>query len=156
MRAPALKERRVEVVAGLDEAQVCAAFQLHTEQARERGFTLDGRGWADEIRGKVAAGTWNVGIAWDGDRPVGVTEMHVEYDPMLQKHIAWGQRAYVLPEYRTADVFKAIFDFGMNASAALGITTRRCIAETDFYGQAMKRFYESRGFKVVGYVMESA
>lgn len=156
MPIPALTDlpRRVEVCAGIDEAQLRAAWTLHTAQAAEKGLVFDGEAWAVEVAGKIRAGTWNVGIAWDGERAVGVTEMHLEYDSMRRETIAWGQRAYVLPEYRNADVFTALFECGSAISVALGVKAHRCYAETDWYGQAMKKFYESRGFRVQGYLME--
>lgn len=154
MSEPAVKVRTVEVTAGIDEAQVKAAAALHAAQAAEKGCVFDVQAWAEEIAAKIKAGLWNVGIAWDGDVAVGVTEMHLEYDAMRRETVAWGQRAYVLAEYRNADVFTALFEFGSAASAALGVKAHRCYAETDWYGAAMKAFYLSRGFRVKGYLME--
>lgn len=150
--ATANAPRCVEVVAGLDAKQVEAAFRLHEAFAAEQGLTLDGHAWAAEVAGMM--GNFNLGVAWDGDKPVGVTEMHVEYDPLLQKQIAWGRRAYVLPEYRQADVFTAIFNFGVTAAEFLGIPFQRAVCNMDWYGKAMQRFYEANGFKVIGIVME--
>lgn len=152
--APDIAIRDVQVTAGIDENQLRAAYELHCAFAAEQGLTLDGEAWAAEIKAAIEAGSFNLGIAWDGDAAVGVTEMHVEYDPLLQKRIAWGRRAYVLPEYRQADVFTALFNFGVIGSDFLGIPFQRAIANTDWYGAAMRKFYESQGFKLIGYVME--
>lgn len=142
------------MVAGLDAGQLEAAWALHQAFATEQGQEADAGSWVAEVRGLIEAGAYNLGVAWDGDVPVGVVEMHLAYDALSKTRIAWGKRAYVLPQYRRADVFKSIFEAGTRMSDALGVDVQRAIAETDWHGAAMKKFYESQGFKVVGYVME--
>lgn len=146
--------RQIVVEAGIDERAVLAAWALHQAFAAENEMAVDGDAWAAELRGMMAEGLFNLGIAWDGDKAVGVCEMHLERDPLGPTLIAWGRRAYVLPEYRQADVFTALFNFGVQYSDAMGVDAQRAIASTDWYGAAMRKFYEANGFKVIGYVME--
>lgn len=144
----------VVVVAGLDAKQVEAAWTLHQAFAAEQDQVADGQAWGAEVDALIRVGAYNVAVAWDGDKPVGVVEMHLAYDALSKTRIAWGKRAYVLPEYRQADIFKTIFDAGVRMSDALMVDVQRAIADTDWHGAVMKKFYESQGFKVVGYVME--
>lgn len=150
------QERRVEVVAGLDATQLEAAWLLHKAFAEEKGLDMDEAVWIEEVKLLVAHGCFNVVVAWDGDKPVGVAEMHLEYDPFTRVLTSWGKRAYVLPEYRNTHIFGTIFRLGLNAAEFMGVTVCRAVAETDWYGQAMKKFYESQGLKAIGTIMERA
>lgn len=151
-----IQPQAVEVVVGIDAAQLEAAYALHRRYAAEMGVAFDGDGWATEVRDAIAAGAYNVGVAWDGGEPVGVVEMWLEYDPMTSRRYAWGRRAYVIPDYRSEGVFRAIFDFGEHGARFLGLDGCRAHAESDWYGQVMKRFYESEGFRPIATVMEKS
>lgn len=154
--AVASEPREIVVVAGLDREQVEAAFTLHQALAIEQGKTLDATVWASEVSALIAAGAYNLGVAWSGERPVGVVEMILEHEALGNQTVAWGRRGYVLPEFRREDVFKAIFDCGVAYAQFSGVTVCRAVCDNDWYGKAMQRFYESRGFEVIGIIMEKS
>lgn len=144
----------VEVVAGLDEAQVCAAFELHREWAREEGCDLDEEAWAGEMRGLCSSGRYNLWVAWDGDSPVGVTEAHLVYDSMKGEWVCYGERAYVLPKYRSSRVFDKIVRAGIDAMKFLDVHKFRAPAGVDLAGESLQSYYAAVGFKPAGVTME--
>ncbi len=139
----------IEVVAGLDEGQVCAAFELHQEWAREVGFEIDAVGWETLVRDLLASGRYNVVVAWDGPHPVGCAEVHIIYDCQRGENMICGQRGYVLPKYRNRGVFKAVVEATVGVGSFLGIRRQRIGAIIGESG-----LYESYGFKPVEVVLE--
>lgn len=141
-------------MAGLDEAQVCAAFDLHREWAREEGHELDEEAWATEMRGLCASGRYNLWIAWDGPSPVGVTEAHLVYDAMRGEWVCYGERAFVLPKYRQGRVFDKIVKAGIEMMKFLDVRKFRAPSGVDRDGEALQAYYAAVGFKLAGVTME--
>jgi len=152
--APATRARSVEVVAGLDESQVCAAWELHQEWAREDGQTLDPAIWTDHMRGLVTSGKYNLWVAWDGPHAVGVAEMFTCFDPRSGDMVGQGERTYILPAYRNARVFKAMYESGLEAMKWLGIRRQRAVVAMDETGRFLQRFHEAHGLRPIEMVME--
>lgn len=144
----------IEVVAGLDEAQVCAAFELHREWAREEGYDLDEEAWVAEMRGLCSSGRYNLFVAWDGQSAIGVTETHLVYDAMRLEWVCYGERAYVLPKYRRLNVFGKIVKAGIEVMKYLDIHKFRAPASVDEKGESLQSYYASVGFKPAGVTME--
>lgn len=141
----------IEIVAGLDEAQVCAAFELHREWARERGFEIDALGWADQMKAACVSGRFALWVAYDSGLPVGVVECHLVYDPMAHEHAAFAERGYILPAHRGSGVFRMLCESAMAWADWLGITVRRMSVEV---GQEVARgLYEKMGFRPVSILM---
>lgn len=146
--------RGVTVTVGIDPAQVHAAYRLHALWAEEEGYEMDTDGWADLMRGLCVGGRYTLGVAWDGDLPVGVAEMHVLYDPMTRQTVAYGERGYVLPAYRTEQVFTALVEAWVGLSEFMGVKKMRVPAGLDLRGRALRRLYERLGFKAVSTTLE--
>jgi len=146
----------IEVAAGLDESQVCAAFELHREWAREEGHDLDEEAWAAEMQGLCSGGRYNLWVAWDGASPVGVTEAHLVYDAMKGEWVCYGERAFVLPKYRQGRVFDQIVRAGIEMMKFLNVRKFRAPSGIDEHGEALRAYYASVGFKPVGMTMEMA
>lgn len=144
----------VEIAAGLDEKQVCAAYDLHSEWAREDGYELDPVAWEERMRALVTSGRYNLWVAWDGNKPVAVAECHLFYDCRSHRWVGQGERTYVLPEYRRAEVFKAMFESGRDAFRWLGVKVHRAAIEINGMSANFQRFYESQGMKPVEIVMQ--
>jgi len=151
--AAAIAPRRVEVVAGLDEAQVRAAYALHSAWAAEQGDVMDDAGWAEQMKAAVGSGRMNLWVAWDGDEAVGVAEMHLVYDPLTSTTAAYGERAFVQPEYRRSGVFEAITESMIAFADGLGIKTQRMSAGSDIRGRGMEKFYARYGFRPISTLM---
>lgn len=139
----------VEVVAGLDEAQVCAAFELHREWAREEGYEIDPEGWEALLRDLLEKGRYNIVVAWDGPHPVACAEIHILYDCQRGDNLAYGQRGYVLPSYRGTGVFKSVVATMIEVGTFLGISRQRIGANI-----GASALYESYGFKPIEVVLE--
>jgi hypothetical protein len=152
--ALAMEPRSVQIVAGLDEAQVCAAFELHREWAREEGRELDEEAWATDIRAKIDGGQYNVGIAWDGNKAVGVSEIVLAYDAMTQTTSAYAERSYVLPEYRRSDITVGMAEMFRHGAKWLGATSMRIVTLLDKTGRFMQAHHEKCGFKPVATVLQ--
>lgn len=141
----------VDVVAGLDEQQVCAAFELHREWAREEGYDLDPEGWELLMRDLLMNGRYNLVVAWDGPSPVGVAEIHVIYDCQRGENFAHGQRGYVLPKYRGGGVFKAVVEAMIQVGDFLGIKRQRIGGQIESKATDL---YLKYGFQPVEVVVE--
>ena len=135
----------IEVVAGLDESQVLATYDLHREWAQEEGRELDEEAWAIEMRGLCAGRRYNLWVAWDGPSPVGVTECHLNFDAMRHEWVCYGERAYVLPGYRQRGVFDKIVKAGIDIMGFLGIAKFRAPCGVD--DAHLRGYYESLGFR---------
>lgn len=151
--APDTSARPVDIVCGLDARQMLAAWKLHAAWAVELGRDLNPDEWAEQMKGYFAPGKANLWVAWDGDEPVGVAQLHLVYDPMTRQDIAYGERAYVLPAYRQQDVFTAITDSMMAYAEGIGIKSYRISAEVDLRGRGLQRFYGKYGFKPVSVLL---
>lgn len=148
-----ISPRRVEVVAGIDASQVLAAWRLNSAWADELGHGLDQEGWADQMKRQFSAGRANLWVAWDGEVPVGVAQLHLVYDPMTRQDVAFGERAYVLPAYRQSDVFTQITESMIAYAEGIGIKSFRISAEVDLRGRSLQRFYGRYGFKPVSVLL---
>ncbi len=137
------------VTAGLDAEQVEAAWLLHTAWAAERGSVMDNEAWADQMGRAVQSGRFNLWVARVDGKPVGVAEAHVVYDPTNGENAVFGERAYVLPEFRRRGVFEQITESIIAMADWFGIKTRRMSAETP----GMQAFYARYGYKPVSVLM---
>tara|TARA_R110000868_G_scaffold123_2_gene1294 strand:- start:1361 stop:1816 length:456 start_codon:yes stop_codon:yes gene_type:complete len=144
----------IEVVAGLDEQQILAVWDLHLEWAREEGHDLQQDIWADYMKGLVAGGRYNVWVAWDGQKPVGCAECHIFFDARNGEMCAQGERTYILPAYRSHKVFAAIYQSGLDALQWLGVRRQRAVVAHDETGRFLQKWHESHGLRPIETVME--
>jgi GNAT superfamily N-acetyltransferase len=140
-----------EAVLGIDAPQLLAVMALWASWTNERGLDYDEGRVAQYLYNAISGGGWLPIVAYVGDTPVGMVETRVEMDPFTGELTGWGDRAYVLPEYRSAGVFRCLYegcDFvgKMMGTEAQGLTVS---AESGF----LLDFYKDRGFREVGWIM---
>ena len=147
----AQENRGVEVAVGLDEEQLHGVLDLWKAWMEERGVEWAPERVARYLYMAISAGNWLPVIAWDGDTPVGMTETRFEIDPFTGHLTGWGDRAYVLPEYRTEGVFRGLVEgcFFMGVIMGTEVDGLTVSSESMF----LKRFYEKHGFREFGIMM---
>lgn len=140
----------VEVVAGLDAAQVEALYALHSQWAVESGHDIDTDAWATHLRGACGSGRFLPWVAWDGDLPVACAEIHVVYDPITRETAVFAERGFVRAEYRGKGVFDSITQSMTTLVDSMDwVNVSRASADND----KMLRFYERHGFKPIATLM---
>jgi len=149
-----IAQRKIEVTVGIDPDNVAAAYELEREWAAEQGADFDAAAWAEQQRGRIAGGSLCFAIARDGDRPVGVAECVLSYDPVTREVAAYAERTYVSPEYRRGGTTVALAEAFFYGVQFIGVKKGRIITLLDDTGKFMQRFHEKYGYKPVATVLE--
>jgi hypothetical protein len=135
----------------LDQAErVPDAAWLYRRWAQEEGRSPDLEGYAAELMQKIVARRYCLIVAYDGEQPIGMAGSHIEYDPARAALTCFGEKLYILPEYRHAGVFQMIHAAGEVLALVSGSSEQVISCRQ---GSTLQRHYESWGFQATDVVM---
>lgn len=117
------------------------------EWAAEQGYdNVDMDAFGREAVGKLSSGRTEYFLLMVGEEIIGFLEATVSYDPAISQGVLFGERAYIVPEWRERGVYTKAFD-AMEAWGKEEKAVRQAVVEVAV-GSRMQAFYEARGFEV--------
>jgi len=141
----------VDVVVGLDERAIRAAFWMWEMVSAEKGKPFDQDRVARYFAGRIEKGSLLPIIAWDGENPIGMVFLSVDEDPFTGEMTAFGDHAFVRPEYRRDGIYRMLVDAGMQAARLCGCEA--ILAPVGHDAGFLRAFYSERGFQEAGVFM---
>lgn len=147
----------VVFTAGNDVGQMLGAWMCWQRWCWEEfGRDLDHEAWMHESSNLTKGGCFLQIIAWDGGNPVGMVNMVVVYDAMRREQIAYGDKAWVHPDYRRGGVYDDMLTFFFQVLDLMGVSHTVAPLSTGSKATApfLKSVYERHGFEQVGINLE--
>ena len=139
---------------GLDECHLRAILALWRAWAEEDGVeSYSEQRMAQSLANRIRQGCWLPVVAFDGEHPVGMVEVMVLKDPFTGEITAYGDHAFLRPEYRGIKVFEQLALGAILIADVFGATSRILPMGTKTW--FLKSLYERLGFEVSGYVMRN-
>lgn len=143
----------VEFVAGNDSGQALGAWMSWNRWCWEtHGRDIDHAAWMTAHQGKVGSGCFTQIVGWDGCEPVAMLEIRVGYDPCEREQMAFGDHAWVHPDYRKEGVMRGMFDFAFALTELFEVYILVAPATAGKNASApwLRQMYESYGFELDG------
>lgn len=138
----------------LDEEHLRAVLDLWEAWALEDEVeTYDENRMVRTLAHHIQNGVWLPVVLWDCEKPVGMVEVLVFEDPFTGEITAYGDHAYLRPEYRGVRDFEKLVDGAVFVADVFGATAR--VLPVGVKTTFLKPLYERKGFKIDGYVMRN-
>mgnify|MGYP003654070635 CR=1 FL=1 len=149
----------VVFTASVDADAMLAAWIGWRRWAMEEfGAELDTATFTADWLAKKASGTFLQIVGWDGNEPIAITDLRFIRDFRAGEIVAWGDHAFVHPDYRKAGVFDALVGFITDCMDFAGLR-RGALPVTAGEGATapwLKAMYERHGCVQTGTTMRLA
>lgn len=122
--------------------------RLWGQWAEELGHAeFDADGFGREVVAKLTSGRTEYFLLVADGEVVGFIEATVDYDPAISQNVLFGERAYLVPEYRERGAFTQAFKV-METWALEEKGVKQAVIEVAAEADWLIRFYEEHGFEV--------
>ena len=116
--------------------------------AAELGYeNFDADGFGREVVNKLSSGRTEYFLLVVSEEIVGFIEATVDYDPAISQAVLFGERAYIVPEWRERGAYTKAFE-AMETWALEEKGVKQAVIEVSVASDWLVTFYEERGFEV--------
>ena len=116
--------------------------------AAELGYeNFDADGFGREVVNKLSSGRTEYFLLMVSGEVVGFMEATVSYDPAISQEVVFGERAYIVPEWRGRGAFTKAFG-AMETWALEEKGVKQAVIEVAVGSDWLVEFYEGFGFEV--------
>jgi hypothetical protein len=139
---------KVETRFEISDFSMRAFFQLHWFWAREQGFELNSRTWANHYAGLLQAGALIPVIACLGGLPVGTIELMLFTEPFSGESFFQADKAFTMREWRSKGIVgRAMMkDVHMGSLARMFGCTKVVVPSTLYMVNIYRKVLVKEGF----------